>query len=86
MGKKKIIAETGAGQHGVATATICAMFDIPCEVFMGEEDIKRQGLNVLKMKMLGAKINSVASGTRTLKDATNEAIRHWVTNPEDTFM
>jgi tryptophan synthase beta chain len=85
MGKKKIIAETGAGQHGVATATICAMFDIPCEVFMGEEDIKRQGLNVLKMKMLGAKINSVASGTRTLKDATNEAIRHWVTNPEDTF-
>lgn len=85
MGKKKIIAETGAGQHGVATATICAMFDIPCEVFMGEEDIKRQGLNVLKMKMLGAKINSVASGTRTLKDAANEAIRHWVTNPEDTF-
>lgn len=85
MGKKKIIAETGAGQHGVATATICAMFDIPCEVFMGEEDIKRQGLNVLKMKMLGAKINSVTSGTKTLKDATNEAIRHWVANPEDTF-
>lgn len=85
MGKKKIIAETGAGQHGVATATICAIFDISCEVFMGEEDIKRQGLNVLKMKMLGAKINSVSSGTRTLKDATNEAIRHWVTNPEDTF-
>lgn len=85
MRKKKIIAETGAGQHGVATATICAMFDIPCEVFMGEEDIKRQGLNVLKMKMLGAKINSVTSGTKTLKDATNEAIRHWVGNPQDTF-
>ncbi|WMM24391.1 tryptophan synthase subunit beta [Tissierella sp. MB52-C2] len=85
MGKKKIIAETGAGQHGVATATICAMFDISCEVFMGEEDIKRQGLNVLKMKMLGARINSVTSGTKTLKDATNEAIRHWVANPEDTF-
>lgn len=85
MGKKRIIAETGAGQHGVATATICAMFDIPCEVFMGEEDIKRQGLNVLKMNMLGAKINSVTSGTKTLKDATNEAIRHWVANPEDTF-
>lgn len=85
MGKKKVIAETGAGQHGLATATICAMFDIPCEVFMGQEDIERQGLNVLKMKMLGAKVNSVISGTKTLKDATNEAIRHWVTNPEDTF-
>ncbi len=85
MGKKKVIAETGAGQHGLATATICAMFDIPCEVFMGQEDIERQGLNVLKMKMLGAKVNSVISGTKTLKDATNEAIRRWVTNPEDTF-
>lgn len=85
MGKKKIIAETGAGQHGVATATICAMFDIPCEVFMGQEDIERQSLNVLKMRMLGAKVNSVVTGTRTLKDATNEAIRHWVSNPEDTF-
>ncbi|MBU3205889.1 tryptophan synthase subunit beta [Clostridium algidicarnis] len=85
MGKKKVIAETGAGQHGLATATICAMFDIPCEVFMGQEDIERQGLNVLKMKMLGAKVNSVTSGTKTLKDATNEAIRHWAANPEDTF-
>lgn len=85
MGKKRIIAETGAGQHGVATATICALFDLPCEVFMGEEDIKRQNLNVLKMKILGAKVNSVGSGTKTLKDATNEAIRHWVSNPEDTF-
>lgn len=85
MGKKKIIAETGAGQHGVATATICAMFDIDCEVFMGQEDIDRQTLNVLKMKMLGAKVNPVRSGTKTLKDATNEAIRHWVANPEDTF-
>lgn len=85
MGKKKVIAETGAGQHGLATATICAMFDIPCEVFMGQEDIERQGLNVLKMKMLGAKVNSVISGTKTLKDATNEAIRRWATNPEDTF-
>lgn len=85
MGKKKIIAETGAGQHGVATATICAMFDISCEVFMGQEDIERQALNVLKMRMLGAKVNSVISGTKTLKDATNEAIRYWVANPEDTF-
>lgn len=85
MGKKKVIAETGAGQHGLATATICAMFDIPCEVFMGQEDIERQGLNVLKMKMLGAKVNCVISGTKTLKDATNEAIRRWATNPEDTF-
>lgn len=85
MGKKKVIAETGAGQHGLATATICAMFDIPCEVFMGEEDIERQGLNVLKMKMLGAKVNSVTSGTKTLKDATNEAITHWTANIEDTF-
>ncbi|SUY47620.1 tryptophan synthase subunit beta [Clostridium putrefaciens] len=85
MGKKKVIAETGAGQHGLATATICAMFDIPCEVFMGEEDIERQGLNVLKMKMLGAKVNSVTSGTKTLKDATNEAITHWAANIEDTF-
>lgn len=85
VGKKKIIAETGAGQHGVATATICAMFDIDCEVFMGQEDIDRQTLNVLKMKMLGAKVNPVRSGTKTLKDATNEAIRHWVANPEDTF-
>ncbi|TCO73804.1 tryptophan synthase subunit beta [Marinisporobacter balticus] len=85
MGKKRIIAETGAGQHGVATATICAMFELTCEIYMGEEDIERQALNVFKMKMLGAKVNSVSSGTGTLKDATNEAIRDWVTNVEDTF-
>lgn len=85
MGKKRIIAETGAGQHGVATATICAMFDLQCEIFMGQEDIERQALNVFKMEMLGAKVNSVTSGTSTLKDATNEAIRDWVANVEDTF-
>ncbi|SHK32463.1 tryptophan synthase subunit beta [Paramaledivibacter caminithermalis] len=85
MNKKRIIAETGAGQHGVATATVCAMFDIACEVYMGEEDIKRQSLNVYKMKMLGAKVNPVTSGTGTLKDATNEAIRDWVANVKDTF-
>ncbi len=85
MGKKRIIAETGAGQHGVATATICAMFDLECEIYMGEEDIKRQGLNVFKMELLGAKVNPVTSGTKTLKDATNEAIRDWVTNVEDTY-
>lgn len=85
MGKQRIIAETGAGQHGVATATICAMFDLPCEVYMGQEDIERQSLNVFKMEMLGAKVNSVNSGTGTLKDATNEAIRDWVANVEDTF-
>ena len=85
MGKKRIVAETGAGQHGVATATICAMFNLECEVYMGEEDIKRQALNVFKMKLLGARVNSVTSGTTTLKDATNEAIRDWVTNVNDTF-
>ncbi len=85
MGKKRIIAETGAGQHGVATATICAMFGLECEVYMGEEDVERQSLNVFKMRLLGAKVNSVASGTGTLKDATNEAIRDWVTNVENTF-
>ncbi|QEK11762.1 tryptophan synthase subunit beta [Crassaminicella thermophila] len=85
MRKKRIIAETGAGQHGVATATICAMFGLKCEIYMGEEDIKRQSLNVFKMKLLGAKVNSVISGTATLKDATNEAIRDWVTNVDDTF-
>ncbi|WP_281350131.1 tryptophan synthase subunit beta [Alkalibaculum sporogenes] len=85
MGKKRIIAETGAGQHGVATATICAMFNLECEIYMGEEDIQRQGLNVFKMELLGAKVNSVTSGTKTLKDATNEAIRDWVTNVEDTY-
>ncbi len=85
MGKKRIIAETGAGQHGVATATICAMFELKCEVYMGEEDIQRQSLNVFKMRLLGTKVNSVTSGTGTLKDATNEAIRDWVTNVENTF-
>ena len=85
MGKKRIIAETGAGQHGVATATICAMFELQCEVYMGEEDIRRQSLNVFKMNLLGAKVNLVSSGTGTLKDATNEALRDWVANIKDTF-
>jgi len=85
MGKKKVIAETGAGQHGVATATVAALFGMECTVFMGEEDIRRQSLNVFRMKLLGAKVESVTSGTKTLKDAMNEAIRHWVTNIEDTF-
>ncbi|WZL74090.1 tryptophan synthase subunit beta [Clostridiaceae bacterium 35-E11] len=85
MKKRRIIAETGAGQHGVATATICAMFDLQCEIYMGEEDIRRQSLNVFKMQSLGAKINPVSSGTGTLKDATNEAIRDWVTNVDYTF-
>ncbi len=85
MGKKRIIAETGAGQHGVATATICAMFGLKCEVYMGVEDVERQALNVFKMNLLGAKVNPVSSGTGTLKDATNEAIRDWVTNVDDTF-
>lgn len=85
MGKKKVIAETGAGQHGVATATIAAMFGMECEIFMGEEDIRRQALNVFKMKILGAKVTAVTSGTGTLKDAVNEAMRQWVTSIEDTF-
>lgn len=85
MGKKKIIAETGAGQHGVATATIAAKFNMQCEVYMGEEDIARQALNVKKMEMLGAKITAVTSGSKTLSDAVNEAIRSWVANVEDTF-
>lgn len=85
MGKKRIIAETGAGQHGVATATICALFDLPCTVFMGETDIKRQAPNVFRMKLLGADIVSVTSGTGTLKDAMNEALRDWVTHVDDTF-
>lgn len=85
MNKKRVIAETGAGQHGVATATGAAMFGMECEIFMGEEDIKRQSLNVFRMKLLGAKVTPVKSGTRTLKDATNEAIRNWVANIEDTF-
>lgn len=84
MGKKRIIAETGAGQHGVATATVCALFDLECEIYMGEEDIKRQAVNVERMQLLGAKVTPVYSGSRTLKDATSEAIRDWVTNVEDT--
>ena len=84
MGKPRIIAETGAGQHGVATATACARFGFECEVYMGEEDIHRQALNVYRMKLLGAKVTTVTSGTRTLKDATSEAIRDWVTNVRTT--
>ena len=84
MGKHRIIAETGAGQHGVATATACALFDLECIVYMGEEDIERQALNVYRMKLLGAEVRPVRSGTRTLKDATNEAIRDWVTHVEST--
>ncbi|HLX57737.1 MAG TPA: tryptophan synthase subunit beta [Ktedonobacteraceae bacterium] len=85
MGKQRIIAETGAGQHGVATATVCAMLGLECIVYMGEEDIQRQSLNVFRMKLLGAQVRSVTSGSRTLKDAINEAIRDWVTNVETTF-
>jgi tryptophan synthase beta chain len=84
LGKKRIIAETGAGQHGVATATVCAKFGLKCVVFMGEVDIERQKLNVFRMKMLGAEVVPVTSGSKTLKDATNEAIRDWVTNVSDT--
>lgn len=84
MGKPRIIAETGAGQHGVATATACALFGFQCEVYMGEEDIHRQAINVFRMKLLGAKVTPVTSGTRTLKDATNEAFRDWVTNVRTT--
>lgn len=84
MGKRKIVAETGAGQHGVATATVCALFDLDCVIFMGEEDIKRQQLNVFRMKLLGARVESVTKGSSTLKDAVNEALRYWVTNVEDT--
>ena len=85
MGKKRVIAETGAGQHGVATATIAALFGMECEVFMGEEDIHRQSLNVFRMKLLGAKVTPVTAGTATLKDAMNEALRNWVTYVKDTF-
>jgi len=85
LGKKKVIAETGAGQHGVATATICALLGLECEVFMGAKDVARQELNVFRMKLLGAKVNAVQSGSKTLKDAMNDAIRHWVTNARDTF-
>ena len=84
MGKTRIIAETGAGQHGVATATACALFGLPCEVYMGAVDVQRQGLNVFRMKLLGAKVHPVEDGTATLKDAMNEALRDWVTNVGDT--
>ena len=85
MGKRRIIAETGAGQHGVATATVCALLGLECVVYMGEVDIARQALNVFRMKLLGATVVSVSSGSRTLKDATNEAIRDWVTNVQTTY-
>ncbi|MEN8765345.1 MAG: tryptophan synthase subunit beta [Wenyingzhuangia sp.] len=85
LGKKRIIAETGAGQHGVATATVCALMKLECIVFMGEVDIKRQAPNVARMKMLGATVVSAKSGSKTLKDATNEAIRDWIQNPEETY-
>jgi len=84
LGKTRIIAETGAGQHGVATATVCALMGMPCVVYMGEVDIKRQAPNVARMRMLGAEVRPALSGSRTLKDATNEAIRDWINNPEDT--
>jgi tryptophan synthase beta chain len=84
MGKRRIIAETGAGQHGLATATACACFGLDCIVYMGEEDMRRQSLNVYKMRLLGAEVREVRTGSRTLKDATNEAIRDWVTNVRDT--
>ena len=84
LGKTRVIAETGAGQHGVATATVCALMGIECIVYMGELDIKRQAPNVARMKMLGAEVRSAQSGSKTLKDATNEAIRDWINNPVDT--
>ena len=84
MGKTRIIAETGAGQHGVATATACALFGLPCEVYMGAVDVERQALNVFRMKLLGAKVHPVKDGTPTLKDAMNEALRDWVTNVRTT--
>jgi tryptophan synthase beta chain len=85
MGKKRIIAETGAGQHGVATAAVCAMLGLECIIYMGEEDIGRQSLNVFRMKLMGAEVRAVCAGSRTLKDAINEAIRDWVTNARDTY-
>src|ERR1700745_3205198 len=85
MGKARIIAETGAGQHGVATATACALFGLPCDVFMGAEDVKRQAPNVGRMKLLRARVIPVESGSRTLKDAMNEALRDWVTNVRTTY-
>ncbi|MCL4427644.1 MAG: tryptophan synthase subunit beta [Deltaproteobacteria bacterium] len=85
MGKKRIIAETGAGQHGVATATVCALFNLECEVFMGKKDVERQKQNVFRMELLGAKVNPVESGSQTLKDAMNEALRDWITNIKSTY-
>src|SRR5215210_588593 len=85
MGKKRVIAETGAGQHGVATATVCALFGIECVVYMGTEDMRRQELNVFRMRLLGAEVRGVDSGSCTLKDAINEALRDWVTNVGDTY-
>jgi tryptophan synthase beta chain len=85
MGKRRIIAETGAGQHGVATATVCALFGLECVVYMGTEDVRRQALNVFRMRLLGAEVREVENGSRTLKDAINEALRDWVTNPTDTY-
>ena len=85
MGKNRIIAETGAGQHGVATATVCALFGLDCVVYMGTEDMRRQELNVFRMRLLGAEVRGVDSGSRTLKDAINEALRDWVTNVDTTY-
>ena len=85
MGKRRLIAETGAGQHGVATATVAALFGMPCQVYMGAEDVERQALNVFRMKLLGARVSPVTAGSRTLKDAMNEALRDWVTNVGDTY-
>ncbi len=85
LGKKKVIAETGAGQHGVATATVASLLGLECEIFMGAKDVARQSLNVFRMRLLGAKVHAVESGSKTLKDAMNDAIRHWVTNARDTF-
>jgi tryptophan synthase beta chain len=85
MGKRRVIAETGAGQHGVATATACALLDLECEVYMGEEDVERQALNVFRMELLGASVHPVSSGSKTLKDAINEAMRDWVTHVRDTY-
>ncbi|WP_259781760.1 tryptophan synthase subunit beta [Aestuariispira ectoiniformans] len=85
MGKKRIIAETGAGQHGVAVATVCALFDLPCKIYMGKTDVERQAPNVFRMKLLGAEVEAVTSGSMTLKDAMNEGLRDWVANVEDTF-
>src|SRR5260370_12619063 len=85
MGKQRVIAETGAGQHGVATATVCALFGLDCVVYMGSEDMRRQELNAFRMQLLGAEVRAVDAGSRTLKDAINEALRDWVTNVADTY-